>query len=146
MASLRLLRHHFHQLLTQRRGRDCKTCDDTLSKRHLPTKAKHRKKEESTGLTENLEEPLGLGLPPDAKYVDGHSGGDDAEADGALHWSLPDGDKDEEEARQHKTGRQQDVHLQRDERSSTKFIRKFDSYDVEFSGLKDTGVIGPNIT
>lgn len=62
-------------------------------------------------LTDSVQHPLGFVLPHHADHVDGHSGGDDAEADGALLRGLPDGDDDEEEAGEHETQRQQNVHL-----------------------------------
>lgn len=60
-----------------------------------------------------MQQPLGFVLPPHASKVDGQSGGDDAEADGALLWSLPERHYNQEEAGQHEAHRQQDVHLQR---------------------------------
>lgn len=63
-------------------------------------------------LTDSIQQPLGFGLPPHAQEVDRHSGTDDAKADGTLLWSFPEGDDDEEEAGQHKTHWQQNIHLQ----------------------------------
>lgn len=64
-------------------------------------------------LTDELLEPLGFVLPPDAEEVNGNAGGNDAESDAALGWSFPDGHDDEEETRQNEGHGQQDVHLQR---------------------------------
>lgn len=69
-----------------------------------------------TVLTDSLLQPLGFVLPAHSKYVDGDAGGDDAKADCALQWSLPERDDDEEEAGQHEAYRQQNVHLREEER------------------------------
>lgn len=58
-----------------------------------------------------MEHPFGFVLPIHAHEVDGHPGDDDAEADGTFQWSLPEGDDDEEEAGEHETHRQQQIHL-----------------------------------
>lgn len=65
----------------------------------------------SEALTDELLEPLGFVLPPDAEEVNGNAGSDDAESDAALSWSFPDGHDDQEETRQNEGKRQQDVHL-----------------------------------
>jgi len=67
-------------------------------------------------LTDSIQHPLGFALPPHTDEVDGNSGGDDAETDRTLHWSLPEGDDDEEEAGEHETHRQQNIYLQGEER------------------------------
>lgn len=80
--SLRRLRNYRHHLLTQGCGRE-----------------------------DSIQHPLGFALPPHTDEVDGNSGGDDAETDRTLHWSLPEGDDDEEEAGEHETHRQQNIYL-----------------------------------
>lgn len=49
-------------------------------------------------LTDSIYQPLGFSLPPHTNKIDGQSSADDPEADGALDWSLPEGDDDKEEA------------------------------------------------
>lgn len=73
---------------------------------------KKKRGERQAVLTDAVQQPLGFGLPPHAQEVEGQPGSDDTEADGALLWSLPDGDDDEEEAGQHEADGQQEVHLQ----------------------------------
>lgn len=65
-------------------------------------------------LTESLQQPLRFVLPTYTKQVDRNACGDDAKADGALHWSLPEGDHDEEQTRHYETHWQQNVHLRGD--------------------------------
>ncbi len=72
---------------------------------------KHEK-ETFVVLTDSLLQPLWFALPPNTKEVDGYPGGDDAKANSTFTWSLPEGNDDEEEAGQHKTHRQQNIHLQ----------------------------------
>lgn len=64
-----------------------------------------------------MHQPLGFVLPLNADEVDGQSGADDAEADGAFLRRLPERHDDEEEAGEDEAHRQQDVHLQRRRRS-----------------------------
>lgn len=56
------------------------------------------KGEEFVLLTDSISQPLGFSLPPHTNKIDGQSSADDPKADGALDWSLPEGDDDKEEA------------------------------------------------
>lgn len=62
-------------------------------------------------LTDPLEEPLGLVLPPNAKEVDRQAAEDYGKADATLHGGLPEGDDDQEQAGQDEEHGECQVHL-----------------------------------
>ncbi|TNN54993.1 hypothetical protein EYF80_034780 [Liparis tanakae] len=85
-----------------------------------------RRQDGRVPLTDSVLHPLGFVLPPHADEVDGDPRRDDAEADGALHRGLPDGDDDEEEAGEHEAHRQQNIHLNRDGGRLVSVLRRSD--------------------
>lgn len=66
-------------------------------------------------LTDGLENPLGLVLPPDPEVVNGDPTEDDGKANPTLHRGHPEGDSDEEQAGQDEEDGQADVHLGREQ-------------------------------
>lgn len=62
-------------------------------------------------LTNALEEPLGLVLPPDPEEVDRQAAEDYGKADATLHGGLPEGDGDQEQAGQDEEHGECQVHL-----------------------------------
>lgn len=62
-------------------------------------------------LTDGLQEPLGLVLPPDAEEVDRQPTEDDGKANATLLGCLPEGHGNEEEAGQDEEHREGQVHL-----------------------------------
>lgn len=66
-------------------------------------------------LTDALENPLGLVLPPDPEEIDGDAREDDDKADPAFHGRHPEGNSDEEQAGQDEEDGQGDVHLGREQ-------------------------------
>lgn len=68
-------------------------------------------------LTDALEDPLGLVLPPDPKQVKRNPAEDDGEADPAFLWCHPEGNSNEKQASQDEENGQADVHLNTDQRT-----------------------------
>lgn len=66
-------------------------------------------------LTDALENPLGLVLPPDPKEVNGDPTEDDGKADPTFLGRHPEGNGDEEQAGQDEEDGQADVHLSREQ-------------------------------
>lgn len=66
-------------------------------------------------LTDALENPLGLVLPPDPEEVNGDPTEDDGKADPTLLGRHPEGNGDEEQAGQDEEDGQADVHLSREQ-------------------------------
>lgn len=66
-------------------------------------------------LTDALENPLGLVLPPDPKEVNRDPTEDDGKADPAFLGRHPEGNGDEEQAGQDEEDGQADVHLSREQ-------------------------------
>lgn len=69
---------------------------------------KHRRGE---ALTDDPQEPLWLGLPPNAEEVDGNSCGDNCESYSTFHRGFPNGHHDEEQAGQYEGKWQQNIDL-----------------------------------
>lgn len=65
-------------------------------------------------LTDALENPLGLVLPPDPEEVNRDPAEDDGKADGAFFRRHPEGNSDEKQAGQDEEDGQADVHLNKD--------------------------------
>lgn len=66
-------------------------------------------------LTDALEDPLGLVLPPDPEEVNGDATEDDGKANPTLLGRHPEGNSDEEQAGQDEEDGQADVHLSREQ-------------------------------
>lgn len=66
-------------------------------------------------LTDALENPLGLVLPPDPEEVNGDPTEDDGKANPTLLGRHPEGNGDEEQAGQDEEDGQADVHLSREQ-------------------------------
>lgn len=66
-------------------------------------------------LTDGLEDPLGLVLPPDPEEVNGDATEDDGKANPTLLGRHPEGNSDEEQAGQDEEDGQADVHLSREQ-------------------------------
>lgn len=66
-------------------------------------------------LTDGLENPLGLVLPPDPEVVNGDPTEDDGKANPTFHRRHPEGNSDEEQAGQDEEDGQGDVHLGREQ-------------------------------
>lgn len=62
-------------------------------------------------LTDGLQNPLGLILPPDTKEVDRQAAEDDGKANATLHGCLPERHGNEEEAGQDEEYREGQIHL-----------------------------------
>ena len=62
-------------------------------------------------LTDGLQEPLGLVLPPDAEEVDRQPAEDNGKANATLLGCLPEGHSNEEKAGQDEKHREGQVHL-----------------------------------
>lgn len=62
-------------------------------------------------LTDGLQNPLGLVLPPDTKEVDRQPTEDDGKANATLHGCLPERHGNKEEAGQDKEHRKGQIHL-----------------------------------
>lgn len=65
-------------------------------------------------LTDGLEDPLGLVLPPDPEEVNGDPAEDDGEADRTFLRCHPEGNSNEKQASQDEENGQADVHLHED--------------------------------
>lgn len=62
-------------------------------------------------LTDDLQEPFWLVLPPNANEVHRNSCGDDSKSYSTLHGGLPDGHHDEKQAGQYEDNGQQNIDL-----------------------------------
>lgn len=84
-------------------------------------------------LTDALENPLGLVLPPDPEEVNRDPTEDDCKANGAFLRRHPEGNSDEKQAGQDEENGQADVHLNTDPKSRLQAApREHGTFPVNF--------------
>lgn len=73
-------------------------------------------------LTDALENPLGLVLPPDPEEVNRDPAEDDGKANRTFLWRHPEGNSNEKQAGQDEENGQADVHLNKDPKNRSEVV------------------------